>query len=843
MGAVYKARDSRLNRAVAIKISNAAFSERFDREARAVAALNHPNICQLYDVGENYLVMEFIDGAPISPPDTTRKLLDHAVQIADGLSTAHAAGIVHRDLKPANILVTSPHSGDPGRVKILDFGLAKWAMADAVPDGATRTLAVTDPGTTVGTIAYMSPEQARGAANLMPQSDQFSFGLVLYEMCSGKRAFVRESSAETMTAIIREDAASLPETVPAPLRWVIDRLLAKDPADRYDSTRDLYRELRQLRDHYTGSISAQQIAAAPARSRRPWPVLSLAGLVGLALGIVLAAWLSAPAQSGLSNYKFTPITRQEATEAYPAWSPDGKSIAYLTSVHGVSQVFTKVIASTEIAQLTHSVQNCANPFWSPDGASVYYTVGDDLWAVPASGGTPDRSLVHVGPQPALHPDGNTVLFPRDGKLWARSLKGGQQQPFSWQPPRGLGGRLKFSPDGSKLFVFDGPDAWMVPYPSGAARKIHSSPSSGILGADWFPDSRHLLVDELTGSLSSHFTLVDVEGGAPQTFYSTPEAFYNPSVSPDGKRIAYGAGATEWNVLEVTFRGAGVHTILGGGGVSWWPDWAPSGNHYLVSTDRSGRSSIQDIYLNGFSRRATEETQISDFTFSAAPRWAPDGSRFMFNVADPDGMTTLMLSNASGGRAIAIAKFPPGAALSHSWSPDGQWIVSITEASGKPQLVKMKAMAGATQVPLSNAVPSEEPYSSVEWSPAGNWILYPSADGMSLISPDGATVRKLTSRKFSAYAFSRDGKQVYGVARNTRGEGPQWPLYSVDVATGIEKLIAAVDLPASTNAVVGFSLHPDGQRFLTSIAKWPYDIWMMEGFDQPRKTWLDRLLRR
>jgi serine/threonine protein kinase len=225
--------------------------------------------------------MEFVDGVPISPPDTPRRLLDQAVQIADGLASAHAAGIVHRDLKPANILVTGPRSLNPGRVKILDFGLAKSASDDLPPDNATRTIgkAITGPGATVGAIAYMSPEQARGATTLTQQSDQFSFGLVLYEMCCGKRAFVRRSSAETMTAIIREDPEPLPASAPAPLRWIIDRLLAKEPADRYDTTRDLYRELRRLRDHYTESTSAQQAAvteSAPAFTatfRPAWLVL------------------------------------------------------------------------------------------------------------------------------------------------------------------------------------------------------------------------------------------------------------------------------------------------------------------------------------------------------------------------------------------------------------------------------------------------------------------------------------------------------------------------------------------------------------------------------------------
>src|SRR5947209_11721399 len=227
MGEVYKARDTRLNRTVAIKLSKEAFSERFEREARAVAALNHPNICQLYDVGPDYLVMEFIEGAPIAAVDTTRKLLDIAAQIADGLAAAHAAGIIHRDLKPDNILITRE-----GRVKILDFGLAKMVDAANADADATRAMTRTEAGATLGTIAYMSPEQARGSADLSAQSDRFSFGLVLYELAAGRRAFPRRSAAETMTAIIREDADPLPPSVPAPLRWIVERPLAEGPSGR-----------------------------------------------------------------------------------------------------------------------------------------------------------------------------------------------------------------------------------------------------------------------------------------------------------------------------------------------------------------------------------------------------------------------------------------------------------------------------------------------------------------------------------------------------------------------------------------------------------------------------------
>src|ERR1700733_13222133 len=327
MGEVYKARDTRLDRTVAIKVSKEAFSQRFEREARTVAALNHPNICQLYDVGPDYLVMEFVEGAPIASVDSTRKLLDIAVQLADGLAAAHAAGIVHRDLKPDNILITRD-----GRVKILDFGLAKRKGIEAGGDDPTRAVAVTQDGMAVGTIAYMSPEQARGQVELTPQSDQFSFGLALYELATGKRAFQRSSAVEIMTAIIREDVEPLPASVPAQLRWIIDRLLAKESADRYDSTRDLYRELRQLRDRLAETTTGGGIQPADITETTQKPAVSKKTRVALRYVTVavlagVAAWFLHPAGDA-SHVRFTPIEMSLESPRDQAWSPDGKAFAF-----------------------------------------------------------------------------------------------------------------------------------------------------------------------------------------------------------------------------------------------------------------------------------------------------------------------------------------------------------------------------------------------------------------------------------------------------------------------------------------------------------------------------------
>ena len=320
MGAVYRARDTRLGREVAVKLSARQFGHRFQGEARAIAALNHPNVCQVYDVGSNYLVMEYIEGSPLAPVGNPRKLIDLAVQIADGLSAAHAAGFVHRDLKPDNILVTRE-----GRVKILDFGLAKHAAVSAGSETITTTS--TTPGTVLGTVAYMSPEQAQGV-QLDPRSDQFSFGVILYEMASGRRPFKRASAAETMAAIIRDEPEALPPGVPPLLRWLIERCMSKDPAARYDSTKDLYCELCQVREHLFD-------ATTPEAPRRSWGAVFGAAAAAMMIGFAIAAlWpipLPEPAQP-------VPFATESELQAMPRWSPKGDRIAYVASVGGVLQV-------------------------------------------------------------------------------------------------------------------------------------------------------------------------------------------------------------------------------------------------------------------------------------------------------------------------------------------------------------------------------------------------------------------------------------------------------------------------------------------------------------------------
>src|SRR6267142_3417971 len=363
MGEVYSATQNSLGRQVAIKVLASASAldperlRRFEQEARAASALNHPNIISIYDVGRDkstsYIAMELVDGKTLralleAGPLGIKKALQIATQIADGLAKAHAAGIVHRDLKPENVMVSRD-----GFVKILDFGLAKLLPAlDNSSETMTAVTPGTHPGMVMGTAGYMSPEQARGG-EVDYRSDLFSFGSMLYEMVVGKQAFKGASTAQTLTAIIEDDPQPVAEAnpkTPTPLRWIIERCLAKEPDDRYASTRDLARDLRSIRDHLSEATTSAQIPHAPAGSQRPkWLIPALLFVGAMILGGVLVFWLRpqvAPSSVTLRYLTFS------GNDFGPSISPDGQTVAFVSGRDGTLRIWLKQLESGSETALT-----------------------------------------------------------------------------------------------------------------------------------------------------------------------------------------------------------------------------------------------------------------------------------------------------------------------------------------------------------------------------------------------------------------------------------------------------------------------------------------------------------
>jgi serine/threonine protein kinase len=581
MGEVWKARDTRLDRVVAIKTSRTEFSDRFAAEARAVAALNHPNICQLYDLGKlpdggGYLVMEYVDGAPIAPVDSPRKLLDLTIQIADGLAAAHAAGFTHRDLKPENVLVTGSQSPHPGRVKILDFGLVKQAASTS--DASETTAALTNPGTVLGTVAYMSPEQARGQ-DVDARSDQFSFGLLVHELAAGRRTFARPTAAETMAAIIRDDAEPLPSSVPLPLRWIIERCLAKDPAERYDSTRDLYRELKQTRDRLS-EISGPQ-AAAPVSHARPsrglaWGAAALAGVAIAAITFGLTRFLTQPADppawSGV-------MLGGPETALNPRVSPDGHLLSVEAMVDGITQIAVMKPESGNWSVLTRDRSHgpMTNHCWSPDGALVYYDRFTDapqgIYSVPVLGGD-ERLVLENAFAPEAVADGTLLVVRQNGdhrfqlhRFWpgtgrVQALPLLTAQSFYWS-------RMRALPDGTGAVVWGEPldqksslGFYLIDLATGTTTRLDSYGVEAADGATNFaitPDGGSVLATRHAGALTNIFRFPVRGPSSATTLLTVSSAIWFMDAGPDGSIYA-GMVDRPVDVIQFAPDGTGVKRL-------------------------------------------------------------------------------------------------------------------------------------------------------------------------------------------------------------------------------------------------------------------------------------------
>jgi len=714
MGEVYRARDPRLQRDVAVKVLPAFVSRdpdrvrRFEQEARATGALNHPNIVAVFDVGScegvPYLVTELLEGsslrARMAGPIPARKVTDYGVQIAHGLAAAHDKGIVHRDLKPENIFLCRD-----GRAKILDFGLAK--LTGPEPSDATVTnlggIGHTGSGIVLGTAGYMSPEQVRGE-RADSRSDIFSFGVVVYEALSGQRAFTGSTAADRASAILKEDPPDLRAcglNIPPALARIVHRCLEKNPQERFESARDLAFHLETLNtDSYSDAFQASGSALAR-RSLAPWLTAAVA-----ALALLAAGWFYREKAQGNKSgpVTFLRLTDFAGLEESPAFSPDGRSVVFVSDSSGSRQIYIRLLAGGPPLQITHDAGAHLEPRWSQDSASViYYTPppeGDaqgTLWEVSALGGPPRRLESSLSGADVSR-DGKRLTFFRLGnrqmQLVACDRDGSNARVVTQAPVSFSYRKPRWSPDDRSIAFLHSRENWaddvyVVRADGGDAKQI-SDDNTLMSGLAWLSDGS-ILYSSARGSTvlylpTMHLWRISASGGPTQQVTFGEAGDESPDVDRDG-RIVVSRRHMQFDIWKFPTGGDPAENVRRAvrithqTGQVQTPTLSPDDQKMAYLSDNGGHGNLWVMNLRtGETRQITFEKSPSKIM--GAPIWSPDGSYITFATNQPELMGRgvgywLVRPDGSGLRSLV----PEGAWV--AWSGDSKWIYYADSSPVRP----------------------------------------------------------------------------------------------------------------------------------------------------------------
>jgi eukaryotic-like serine/threonine-protein kinase len=780
MGEVYSARDTRLDRIVAIKVLPSHRSdetdarERFEREGRAIAALNHPNICQLYDVGTqgstHYLVLEFLQGETLA--DRLRRgslplneLLRYAQEVTDALDAAHRRGIIHRDLKPGNIFLTTH-----GECKVLDFGLAKL-VGEATPEALTVTGSspVTVAGTAVGTVAYMSPEQARGEA-LDERTDIFSLGAVLYEMATGKAAFQGKTSAVIFKAILDETPIAISQRnpiLPDRLNEIVNKALEKDRDLRYQSAADFRSDLQRFkRDSESGTVVS---AARRRKSSLRWAWVAAVAFV-LAIAAAVGMYRFVGHRATPHSTAWEQLTFFTDSAVYPALSPDGRMLAFIrgeNSFLGPGDIYVRLLPSGDAVQLTHDSGFKLAPVFSPDGSRITYSTADpwDVLQVPVLGGQPSTLLKNASSLSWID-GGKQLLFSelREGlhMVLVTANEGRGQSRDVYVPPgnRSMVHHSYLSPDGRWVLIvsMDTRGEFMpcqvVPFEGGGGAVVVGPPQSTCTSGAWSPDGKWVYVSSNQGGRFHIWRQKFPNGPVEQVTSGTTEE-EGIAMSSDGESLLTSVGIRD-NTIWI-HDASGDHQ-LSSEGSAFWTKFSADGSklYYLM---QSMQNHGNDLWVRDMASGASElvasgssiqpGSTVEDYAVSR------DGKHAALSIKDAAGTVhlwivstdrrssphplagatsedspwflpngDLLVRSTEGGQNFLYRispdtgerhKITPEAVLDvNSVSPDGRWVVASTKGPDDENFVLATAypIDGGPSVRLCNA------YCSTRWDTSG-----------------------------------------------------------------------------------------------------------------------------